>query len=102
MRIAQVHIQVKPDGVDAFIQATTENARRSLQEDGVVRFDLLRSDDKPTSFILFEVYRSADAQAAHKETAHFAHWREAVKDLIVAPGRAAIYANVFPGDDSWT
>lgn len=102
MRIAQVHINVRPECLEAFKDACAENAAHSIQEDGIARFDILQSDDEPTTFVLLEVYRSAAAQAAHKETAHFAKWRDEVKNLIVAPGHAVIYSTIFPGDDSWT
>jgi len=101
MRIAQVHITVKPECVEAFKIACAENAGHSIQEDGIARFDILQSDEDPTAFVLFEVYRSAEAQAAHKKTPHFTKWRADVEDLIVAPGRAIIYSNVFPSDDGW-
>lgn len=91
MRIAQVHIQVKPDCLDAFIEATARNADASRSESGVLQFDVLQSEDDPTCFILFEIYTSSDAQAAHKQTAHFERWKSDVQDLIVAPGRAALY-----------
>lgn len=99
MRVVQVHFKVTPEGVEAFKKACAENARQSLQEEGVVRFDILQSDDDPTVFILFEVYHSAAAQLAHKETPHFFKWRSEVKDLIVQPGEAKIYSNISPGED---
>jgi len=98
MKIAQVHIKVKPECIDAFITASSENARHSMQEEGIVRFYVLQSDDDPTAFVLFEIYRSSEAQAAHKGTPHFSKWQADVKDLIVAPGQAQIYSNIFPGD----
>jgi len=96
MRVAQVHIEAKPDCVEAFKQACAENAGQSRREPGVVRFDILQSTEQPTSFVLFEVYRSEEAQAAHKRTAHFAKWRADVENLIVEPGRAIMYSYVHP------
>ncbi|MGC8782311.1 MAG: putative quinol monooxygenase, partial [Anaerolineae bacterium] len=72
MLIVQVHVHVKPEFVDAFIAATVENARHSVQEPGIARFDVLQQADDPTRFILVEVYRTADDPARHKETAHYA------------------------------
>ena len=71
MLIVHVHIQVKPDQVDAFKAACVENSRNSLQEPGIARFDVLQQQDDPTRFLLVEVYRSAEAPAAHKQTAHY-------------------------------
>ena len=99
MRIAQVHIQVKPNYIEAFIQATRINARESLKEVGVERFDVLQSDSDPTHFILFEVYSSTDAQDAHKQTSHFLRWKSEVENLIVTPGRAEIFRYVASFDD---
>lgn len=96
MRIVQVHIEVKPTCVEAFIEATTHNARESRKEAGIDRFEVLQSDAEATRFILFEVYLSADAQAAHKQTAHFKQWKADVETLIVSPGRASLYASVVP------
>ena len=91
MLIAQVHIQTKPKCIDKFIEACAHNALASASEAGVIRFDVLQSDEDPTCFILFEVYKSTEAQSAHKLTPHFSEWRLAVEDLIVKPGRASIY-----------
>lgn len=91
MLVAQVNIQTKPHCVDKFIEACTHNARASALEEGVLRFDVLQSDEDPTCFILFEVYESSEAQTAHKLTPHFSEWRLGVEDLIVKPGRASMY-----------
>lgn len=99
MRIAQVHFQIKPNCIEGFIQATRNNARESLKEVGIVRFDILQSESDPTHFILFEVYISTDAQVAHKQTRHFLRWNSEVENLIIAPGRAEIFRYVASSDD---
>jgi autoinducer 2-degrading protein len=99
--IVHVHAQVKPDAVEAFRAATLENARQSVKEPGVARFDVVQSVEDPTRFVLLEVYRSPDAQAAHKATAHYARWRDAVADLMAAPRTSARYINLFPDDPGW-
>jgi quinol monooxygenase YgiN len=101
MLIVHVDVQVKPEFITDFEQATLENARHSVQEPGIARFDFLRRDDDPTRFILLEVYRNADAPARHRETAHYAAWRDAVEPMMAGPRTRAIYANVFPPDASW-
>jgi len=101
MLIVHVDVQVKPEFITAFEQATLENARHSILEPGIARFDFLRRDDDPTRFILIEVYRNADAPARHRETAHYAAWRDAVAPMMAEPRNRAIYANVFPPDASW-
>src|SRR5262245_49893879 len=75
MLIVHVHVQVKPESVEAFQAASLENARHSIQEPGVARFDVVQQADDPTRFVLVEVYRTDDAPARHKETAHYARWR---------------------------
>jgi quinol monooxygenase YgiN len=99
--IVHVYAHVKPDAVEAFRTASLNNARESVEEPGVARFDVVQSTEDPTRFVLVEVYRSADAPAAHKETAHYKRWREAVADLMAEPRTAARYVNVFPDDQGW-
>ncbi len=101
MFIVHVHVHVKPDQVEAFSQATIENARNSIQEPGIARFDVIRQADDPTRFVLVEVYRTADAPARHKETAHYQAWRDAVADMMAEPRTSVKYTNVFPTDEGW-
>jgi (4S)-4-hydroxy-5-phosphonooxypentane-2,3-dione isomerase len=99
--IVHVHARVKPDAVEAFRAAVLENARHSVKEPGVARFDVVQSLEDPTRFVLLEVYRSPDAQTAHKATAHYARWRDAVADLMAEPRTSARYVNLFPDDRAW-
>ena len=99
--VVHVHARVKPDAVEAFRAASVENARASLKEPGVARFDVVQSTEDPTRFVLVDVYRTADAPAAHKATAHYARWRDAVADLMAEPRTAARYVNVAPADTDW-
>jgi quinol monooxygenase YgiN len=101
MIVVHVHAHVKPDAVDAFRAASIENASASVREPGVARFDVVQSTDDPTRFVLVEVYRSPDAPAAHKQTAHYARWRDAVAELMAEPRTSARYVNVFPEDADW-
>lgn len=101
MLIVHVHVHVKPEAVDAFIAATLVNARASVQEPGIARFDLIRQADDPQRFILQEVYRDAAAPAAHKETAHYAVWRDTVADLMASPRTSVKFENLFPEDAGW-
>jgi len=99
--VVHVHVHVKPDAVEAFRAASIENARESLREAGVARFDVIQSTEDPTRFVLVEVYRAPDAPAAHKATAHYARWRDAVADLMAEPRTSAKYVNVAPEDSGW-
>jgi quinol monooxygenase YgiN len=101
MFIVHVHVHVKPDQVAAFSQATIENARNSAREPGIARFDVIQQADDPTRFVLVEVYRTADAPARHKETAHYQAWRDAVAGMMAEPRTSVKYANVFPADEGW-
>jgi quinol monooxygenase YgiN len=101
MYIVHVHIQVKPGTEEAFIAASLENARSSVQEAGVARFDVLRDTADPSRFVLVEVYRDVAATAKHKETAHYAKWRDTAENMMAAPRTRAIYDNLFPGDEGW-
>jgi len=96
MEILQVFIQVKADQVAAFKAATVENARHSLQEPGVHRFDFFQQADDPTRFTLIEVYRTEDAPALHKQTAHYKKWLETVSDMMATPRTRTSYHPIYP------
>ena len=99
--IVHVQVHVKPDAVAAFRAASLENARESAKEPGVARFDVVQSVEDPTRFVFVEVYRTAQAPAAHKETAHYQRWRDTVADLMAEPRTSVKYTNVFPDDRGW-
>ena len=101
MLIVHVQVHVKPECVAAFRQATLENARQSVQEPGIARFDVVQQQDDPTRFVLVEAYRTAEAPAVHKETAHYAKWRDAVAPMMVEPRTSVKYTNVCPDDQAW-
>ncbi|MBC6936700.1 MAG: antibiotic biosynthesis monooxygenase [Chloroflexi bacterium] len=101
MLITLVHIHVKPEFLEAFIEATLDNARNSVQEPGIARFDFIQQADDPTRFTLIEVYRDEDAPARHKETAHYNRWRETVADMMAEPRVGVRCSNIFPDDGSW-
>ena len=99
--VVHVDCHVRPDQIDAFREATLTNARASVHEPGVARFDVIQDNDDPARFVLVEVYRTPDAPAAHKQTAHYARWRDAVAELMAEPRTSFKYVNVFPDDAGW-
>jgi len=101
MIIVHVHVQVKPEMVADFIEATIENARCSIQEPGVARFDVIQQMDDPNRFILVEVYRMPDDPGKHKETAHYQKWRDTVAAMMAVPRQGIKYQNLFPADEGW-
>jgi autoinducer 2-degrading protein len=102
MFIVHVHVHVRPESIEAFRQATLDNARNSVQEPGVARFDLLQASDDPSRFLLVEVYHTPADAGKHKETAHYARWREAVAELMAEPRQSVKYTNLFPDDPGWS
>ena len=96
MHITLVHVRVKSEAIDAFIAATRANHEASIQEAGNRRFDVLQSPDDPARFILYEAYASADDAAAHKVTAHYLAWRDAVAELMAEPRRGETMNGLFP------
>mgnify|MGYP001381364088 CR=1 FL=1 len=96
MITVHVFVQVKADRVEEFAAATAENARNSINEPGISRFDVLQSNDDPTQFVLVEVYRGTEAMTAHKETAHYALWRDTVASMMAEPRRSQKFTQVFP------
>ena len=101
MLIVQVFVHVRPDSVDAFLTATLDNARHSVLEPGVVRFDVVQQENDPTLFSLIEIYRDGNAPAAHKETAHYARWRDTVEPMMAEPRSSTKYRAHFPEAARW-
>lgn len=101
MLVVHVHVHVKPELVEAFKQATLTNARESLKEPGVARFDVVQQQDDPTRFVLVEVYRDATAAAAHKETAHYPVWRDTVAPMMAERRQSVKFNHLFPDDANW-
>jgi (4S)-4-hydroxy-5-phosphonooxypentane-2,3-dione isomerase len=101
MLIVHVHARVKPGRVEAFCAASVENARASVQEPGVARFDVVQNLDDPCHFTLVEVYRTAEDPARHKETTHYKTWAAVVEPMMVEPRWRVRYQNAFPDDEGW-
>lgn len=101
MLIVHVHVHVKPGSVADFRKATIENARSSVQEPGITRFDVVQQQDDESRFVLIEVYRTLEAAAAHKETAHYGKWRDTVAGMMAEPRLSVKYSEVFPEAQDW-
>ena len=101
MFIVHVFVKVKPQKIAVFKAASIQNARESVKEPGVARFDVIQQKDDPTRFVLVEVYRTSDDPARHKETAHYQKWRDTVADMMAEPRSAIKYANIFPDEQGW-
>jgi quinol monooxygenase YgiN len=101
MIVTHVHVHVKPGLVDAFRAATIENARNSVKEPGIARFDVIQQNDDPTRFVLVEVYRTPEDPGRHKETAHYQAWRDTVAEMMAEPRTSVKYANIYPSDEGW-
>ena len=96
MRIVHVHIQVKPESLDAFIAATQRNVEASRQETGIARFEFFQAPDDPARFLLVEIYRTEEAPAAHKETSHYLQWRDAVAPMMAVPRSSQVWNVLSP------
>jgi len=101
MLIVHVFVHVKPEKVEAFRTASLENARNSIQEPGIARFDVLQQQDESTRFVLVEVYRTLEDPSRHKETAHYQKWRDTVTEMMAEPRTSIKYTNVFPDEKGW-
>ena len=102
MLVVHVHARVMPERVGDFLAATLVNARASLAEPGVLRFDILQDQEDRAHVVLVEVYRDAEAPAAHKLTAHYAVWRDAVAEMMAEPRASDKYSAVYPaGSEGW-
>lgn len=101
MLIVHVYVRVKSQFIEAFKSATIENARNSVKEPGIARFDVIQQTDDPERFVLVEVYRTEQAAAQHKDTEHYQAWRDAVAVMMAEPRASVKYANLFPEDPGW-
>ena len=100
MYIIHVHVHVKPEFVDDFKQATLINAKSSIKEPGVARFDMIQERVDPTRFVLIEIYRTKEDPSRHKESAHYLRWREKVAEMMAEPRKGIKYMNLYPDDES--
>jgi (4S)-4-hydroxy-5-phosphonooxypentane-2,3-dione isomerase len=102
MLVVHVHARVRPERVEDFLAATLVNAKASLAEPGVLRFDVIRDEADPAHVVLVEVYRDDDAAAAHKQTPHYATWRDAVAEMMAEPRASTRFSAAFPvASDGW-
>jgi quinol monooxygenase YgiN len=99
--IQQVFIHVKPESLNAFLEATKENSRNSVQEPGCVRFDILQQQDDPTRVVLLEIYKGPSDLDHHRTTSHFLKWRETVPDMFAEPRYSIQFHNVYPADSEF-
>src|ERR1044072_9845610 len=96
MLVVHIHVRVKPEFIDAFKQAPLATPRAGVQEAGIARFDILQQHDDPSRFVFVEVYRNLEATMAHKETKHYATWRDTVAPMMAEPRTTVKFTNVFP------
>lgn len=101
MYIVHVYAHVKDKFLEAFQQATLKNARNSVKEPGIVRFDVVQQKDEPARFVLVEVYKTKEDVAKHKETEHYKTWRDEVADMMAEPRLSIKYSNIFPDENGW-
>lgn len=100
MFVLCVQIHVKPQHVQDFIRASRDNASNTIQEPGNLRFDVIQQADDPNRFVLYEAYRDEAALEAHRQTAHYARWRDAVTDWMAEPRKGVKYVPLFPEDEN--
>jgi (4S)-4-hydroxy-5-phosphonooxypentane-2,3-dione isomerase len=96
MQVTLVHVQVRANNINEFIEACRLNHESSIKENGNFRFDVLQLDNDPCKFVLYESYKSAEDAAKHKETAHYLDWRKTVADWMEVPRQGVAYAGLFP------
>ena len=101
MLVVHVYVHVKPESVEAFKSATIANARESIKEPGIARFDFAQQAEDPTRFVLVEAYREANAPAAHKQTSHYQTWRDTVAPMMAEPRSSVKYESMFPEARDW-
>ena len=100
MLVVHVHVSVKPEFIEAFREATIANARESVKEPGIARFDLVQQIDAPSRFVIVEAYRDPEGQAKHRETKHYLTWRDTVAPMMAEPRASVKFTNVTPLDQN--
>jgi autoinducer 2-degrading protein len=100
MLIVHVHVNVKPESIEAFSASNCRKCTAECQR-GIARFDVLQDSSEPSRFLLVEVYRNSEAPVQHKETTHYQTWRDAVASMMAEPRTSLKYNNIFPSDESW-
>ena len=102
MLVVHVYVQVKEEFIELFKAASIENAKKSIKEPGIARFDILQNNEDPTQFVLNEVYKTTEATVAHKETGHYKKWRHLVEEMMAEPRCSVKYTNLYPAnEDGW-
>lgn len=101
MLVVLVYVHVKEESIEDFRRAAIENASNSIKEPGIARFDFIQQEDDPTRYVLVEVYRTPEAQAQHKETAHYIKWRDTVADMMAEPRYGVKHLSLYPDDSGW-
>ena len=101
MIIVHIFIKIKPEMLEPFKIATLKNAQDSIKEPGILRFDFVQQEDDSLSFLLVEVYKDSNAVEQHKETSHYAEWRQSAEHMITEPRKSIKYVNIFPEDKEW-
>ncbi|MEJ2360056.1 MAG: antibiotic biosynthesis monooxygenase [Gammaproteobacteria bacterium] len=96
MQVTIVHVHVKQEFVEDFIEATRKNHEASVREPGNLRFDVIQSRDDATHFVLYEAYASEESAVAHKQTGHYLSWRDTVADWMAEPRQGITYNGLFP------
>jgi quinol monooxygenase YgiN len=101
MLVAIINVHVKPDHIEGFKSASLDNASNSIKEPGVIRFDVYQQSDDPSRFSLIEIYKTDDDPARHRETAHYARWRDTVAEMMVEPRTRSTHRVIFPPESKW-
>ncbi len=101
MLVVQVHVHIKKGMTEQFIEATIKNAKKSIYEPGIMRFDIIQENEDKERFVLIEVYKDSDAPVKHKNTEHYDLWRETVESMMAEPRKSIKYANIYPDDNGW-
>ena len=96
MHVTFVHVHVKPENIKAFIEALRSNHEASIHEPGNRRFDVLQDPDDHSRFCIYEAYASEDNAKAHKLTAHYVTWRDAVAPMMADPRSGKTWRGLFP------
>ena len=101
MFVVCVTIQVKPEFIEEFIEATLGNCRGTRTEPGNLRFDFSQAEGDAARFFLHEVYKTPEEFKIHQKTPHYLEWKAGVAAWMAEPRQGVKHRSLFPADRDW-
>jgi autoinducer 2-degrading protein len=99
MHLRLATFSVNLEAVDHFQTVTLQHVGTSQQEAGIVRFELMQSEEDPRQFALLMLFQDDSARIRHMTTEHFQAWRETIAPDLAEPIRSVRYRRLDSGGE---